>query len=75
MVQLLESFLLALPRRQPSGEWYSSHAFGYANLGFRVRSPDVRWPLVIIWYYHRVAKDSKLLFSDGTYNVYMHLRL
>ena len=26
-------------------------AFGYANLGFRVRSPDIRWPLVILWYY------------------------
>ena len=32
-------------------------SFGYANLGSRFRSPDIRWPLVIIWYYCRVATD------------------
>ena len=32
-------------------------AFGCANLASRVRSPDIHWPFVIIWYYHRVAKD------------------
>ena len=32
-------------------------AFRYDNLGFWVRSPDIRWPLFILWYYRRVAKD------------------
>ena len=37
--------------------WYSGQKFGHANLGSRVRYPDTRWPLIIIWYYCRVAED------------------
>ena len=32
-------------------------AFGHDNLGSRDRSPDIRWPLFIIWYNRRMAKD------------------
>ena len=37
--------------------WYNGLAFGQANLGSRVRSPNICWPLFIVWYYRRVAKD------------------
>ena len=30
--------------------WYSGLAFGQANLGSRVRSLNICWPIFIIWY-------------------------
>ena len=38
-------------------QWYSGLALGQVNLGSWVRLPNIRWPLFIIWYYRRVAKD------------------
>ena len=32
-------------------------ALKYAILGSRVRIPVIRWPLFILWYHRRVAKD------------------
>ena len=37
--------------------WFSGQTFGHANLESWVQFLDIRWPLVIIWYYRRMAKD------------------
>ena len=41
--------------------------FGHANLGFRFRSSDIRWP--------KTTQIAAILSSDGTNNVYRHMRL
>ena len=43
--------------------WYSGLAFGYMSLGSQVQSPNIRWPLFILWYYCRVAKRLPKLLS------------
>ena len=59
------------------GWWYSGLAFGHANLGSQVRSPDIRWSLhyLISPPWSKTTQIATILSSDGTYNIYMHLRL
>ena len=47
------SYLLQMGKR-----WYSDERLGTRDLGSRVRSPDILWSFVIIWYHRRVAKDN-----------------
>ena len=45
--------------------------FGHVNLGSRVWSPDIHWPLFYLWYYCRMVKDyiiAAILSTDRTYN-------